>query len=50
MTEDDHIRKEVIMQMMCDLELDKRKIEQKFGIDFDKYFREAFQKLDLFVA
>jgi len=49
MTADDHIRKEVIMQLMCDLELDKRAIEQKFGIDFDEYFRSDIPKLDQFI-
>ena len=49
MTADDHIRKEVIMQLMCDLELDKRAIEQKFGIDFEEYFRRDIPKLDQFI-
>ena len=49
MTADDHIRKEVIMQLMCDLELDKRAIERRFGIDFEDYFREDIPKLDQFI-
>ena len=49
MTADDHIRKEVIMQLMCDLELDKRAIERRFGIDFEDYFREDILKLDQFI-
>jgi oxygen-independent coproporphyrinogen-3 oxidase len=49
MTKDDHIRKEVIMQLMCDLELDKREIEQKFGINFEDYFRNDIPKLDQFI-
>ena len=49
MTADDHVRKEVIMQLMCDLELDKREIEKKFGIDFEDYFRNDIPKLDQFI-
>jgi oxygen-independent coproporphyrinogen III oxidase len=49
MTADDHIRKEVIMQMMCHLSLDKAAVEQRFGISFDDYFAEDLPKLDEFV-
>jgi oxygen-independent coproporphyrinogen-3 oxidase len=49
MTNDDHIRKEVIMQLMCDLELDKREIEKKFDINFEEYFRNDIPKLDQFI-
>ena len=49
MTPDDHIRKETIMQLMCHLEIDKRGIEQKFGIDFENYFAGDIRKLDVFL-
>jgi oxygen-independent coproporphyrinogen-3 oxidase len=49
MTEDDHIRKETIMQLMCSLEIDKRRVENEFGIDFAHYFREDIPKLDPFI-
>jgi oxygen-independent coproporphyrinogen III oxidase len=49
MTEDDHIRKETIMQLMCHLEIDKRDIEAKFGIDFEDYFAADTPKLEVFV-
>lgn len=49
MTADDHVRKEVIMQLMCDLELDKREIEKKFAINFEAYFRSDIPKLDQFI-
>lgn len=49
MTADDHVRKEVIMQLMCDLELDKREIEKKFAINFEDYFRADIPKLDQFI-
>jgi oxygen-independent coproporphyrinogen III oxidase len=50
MTRDDHIRKEVIMQLMCDLELDKREIKKKFDIDFEEYFCNDIPKLDKFIS
>jgi oxygen-independent coproporphyrinogen-3 oxidase len=49
MTEDDHVRKETIMQLMCHLEIDKRDIERKFGIDFEQYFADDLPKLDAFI-
>lgn len=49
MTEDDHIRKETIMQLMCNLEIDKRDIEAKFGIDFEDYFAADIPKLKVFI-
>jgi oxygen-independent coproporphyrinogen-3 oxidase len=50
MTTDDHIRKETIMQLMCHLEIDKRAIERKFGVDFEEYFAADIPKLDVFIA
>ncbi|MCL5267617.1 MAG: oxygen-independent coproporphyrinogen III oxidase [Bacteroidetes bacterium] len=49
MTEDDIIRQHVIMRLMCDMELNKRDVERKLGINFDDYFGTALQKLDEFV-
>jgi oxygen-independent coproporphyrinogen-3 oxidase len=49
MTTDDHIRKETIMQLMCDLVIDKRDIEKRFGIDFEEYFKSDIPKLDQFI-
>lgn len=48
MTADDHVRKETIMQLMCRLEIDKREIESRFGIDFDEYFADDLPKLGVF--
>ncbi len=45
MTNDDVIREQVIMRLMCDLQLDKVKIDQKYGIDFDYYFSSALHQL-----
>ncbi|HTH51192.1 MAG TPA: oxygen-independent coproporphyrinogen III oxidase [Pyrinomonadaceae bacterium] len=50
MTQDDHIRKETIMQLMCNLEIDKGRVEREFGIEFDKYFAADLPKLDPFIA
>ena len=50
MTADDHIRKETIMQLMCHLQIDKRSIEQRFGIDFEDYFAADLDKLDTFIS
>ncbi len=49
MTSDDHIRKETIMSLMCNFEIDKRSIGQQFGINFDEYFADDLPKLDTFV-
>jgi oxygen-independent coproporphyrinogen-3 oxidase len=48
MTDDDHIRKDTIMQLMCNLEIDKRRVERTFDIDFDSYFADDIKKLDAF--
>jgi oxygen-independent coproporphyrinogen-3 oxidase len=49
MTDDDQIRKYVIMRLMCDLELDKRQVERNFGIVFDTYFESSRHDLGQFV-
>lgn len=46
MTKDDVIRKDVIMQLMCNLVLNKAEVEQKYGVVFDDYFAESIQKLE----
>ncbi len=38
LTDDDVIRRHVIIRLMCDFELDFREIENKFKIDFEQYF------------
>ncbi len=48
MTLEDHIRKETIMQLMCNLEIDKLRVERKFDINFNDYFREDIGKLEAF--
>lgn len=45
MTADDHVRKHVIMRLMCDLELDMESVERRFGIRFETYFARALDAL-----
>ncbi len=45
LTEDDHIRREVIMKLMCDFELDFESIESKYKIDFKDYFKWGLSNL-----
>jgi len=47
--DDDRLRREVIMRIMCDNALNKRSVEAQFGIEFDTYFRSAIGKLQRFV-
>ena len=49
MTADDHVRKETIMQLMCNLAIDKSRVDARFGIDFDDYFRAEIRKLKVFL-
>lgn len=50
MTQDDHIRKDVIMKLMCDMELDKAEVESAHGIVFDDYFAASIPKLAQFIG
>ncbi|TPH13473.1 oxygen-independent coproporphyrinogen III oxidase [Litorilituus lipolyticus] len=49
LTEDDIIRGEVIRELMCNLYLDKEKINKKYNIVFDEYFAEDLPLLDTFI-
>ncbi len=46
LTEDDIIRREVIMDIMCNLYVDKKYISSKFNIDFDTYFEKELLELE----
>ena len=46
MTHDDIIRKEVIMKIMCDFELEFETIEKKFDINFEEYFAYGLNNFD----
>lgn len=50
MTDDDVLRREVIMKIMCDNEVRKADIGDRYGIVFDEYFGEALAKLGQFAA
>jgi len=43
--DDDKIRRVVIMQLMCNFHLDCREVEERFGIDFGKYFAAELEEL-----
>ncbi|MFA6232641.1 MAG: oxygen-independent coproporphyrinogen III oxidase [Bacteroidota bacterium] len=45
LSDDDLLRRDVIMTLMCDFELDKRAIERKWNITFDDYFHDAYERL-----
>ncbi len=45
LTEDDLLRREVIMKLLCDFSLDIKAIEKKYQIDFPTYFADAIQML-----
>lgn len=44
--EDDHLRRYVITRLMCDFELDKMDVEEKYNIDFDTYFENELFELE----
>jgi len=45
LTRDDHIRRDAITRIMCDLELDKPGFAAAWNIDFDEYFAEGLVDL-----
>jgi oxygen-independent coproporphyrinogen-3 oxidase len=45
LTQDDHMRREAITRIMCDLEMDTAAFGTEFGIDFDAYFGEGLVDL-----
>jgi oxygen-independent coproporphyrinogen III oxidase len=49
LNEDDHIRRYVIMRLMCDFELDFTVVEKKFNIDFNSYFASGLTGLKDFL-
>ncbi len=42
---DEKIRRDVIMRIMCDLELDYGDISARFGINFERYFTRELEEL-----
>ncbi|MDN3640407.1 oxygen-independent coproporphyrinogen III oxidase [Simiduia curdlanivorans] len=45
MSQDDHIRKAVIMDLICQFQVTFSDIEQAFGIEFKHYFKQALVQL-----
>ncbi len=44
--EDDRIRRHVIMSLMCNFQVDKEVVSNRFGIDFDHYFASSLSRLN----
>ncbi|MEW9796601.1 oxygen-independent coproporphyrinogen III oxidase [Alteromonas sp. CYL-A6] len=49
LSQDDLIRRDVIMALMCNLTVDFSDIEGRYGIDFSAYFRDELEQLAPFV-
>ncbi|MBI4027341.1 MAG: oxygen-independent coproporphyrinogen III oxidase [Verrucomicrobia bacterium] len=45
LSDDDVLRREIIMRLMCDFALDPDAIGRRFGIEFSSYFAEALEML-----
>ncbi len=43
--DDDRLRAEVIQQLICHGNLNMRRVESEFGIDFDDYFQDELKRL-----
>ncbi|MDR1192340.1 MAG: oxygen-independent coproporphyrinogen III oxidase [Verrucomicrobiales bacterium] len=50
LTDDDVLRREVIMRLMCDFELDTLAFGGKFNINFPRYFAESLSALEPLAA
>jgi oxygen-independent coproporphyrinogen-3 oxidase len=50
LTEDDKVRRETIMRVMCDLSLDYSAMSQKLGINFSSHFEREIESLAPFEA
>ena len=45
LNDDDHLRREVVMGLMCDFELSFKSVEEKFDISFKDYFQWGLNNL-----
>jgi oxygen-independent coproporphyrinogen-3 oxidase len=43
--DDDIVRADIIQQVMCRGEVDRQRIEQRYGLDFEDYFADALSRL-----
>jgi len=48
LNEDDLLRRYVITRLMCDFELTKGDVEERYGISFDHYFKKELERLEPF--
>ncbi len=48
LTDEDRLRRRVIMELMCNLELDTKFIERRYDIDFPRHFRTELDELRRF--
>jgi len=46
LSEEDHLRRQVIMRLMCDFSLDYSQFETEFGINFKEHFADGIADLD----
>ncbi|GLR69763.1 oxygen-independent coproporphyrinogen III oxidase [Agaribacter marinus] len=46
---DDQIRRDLILQLMCNFEIDKQAFSEKHNIDFNYYFKQSLSTLETFV-
>ena len=49
LSQDDFIRRAVIKQLICHFELDFRSIESQWDLNFEDYFKEDLQLLQVFI-
>ncbi len=49
LTKDDLIRQYVISQLMCNFRLHYQALEQMFAVQYDDYFRNEHQSLNIFL-
>jgi oxygen-independent coproporphyrinogen-3 oxidase len=45
LSDEDHLRRQVIMRLMCDFALDYAQFESEFGIDFKEHFADGLSDL-----
>ncbi len=50
LTEDDLIRQQVISDIMCNFRIDFAKLKERYGIEFEDYFKEELPQLEGFIA
>ncbi len=48
LTEEDHLRREVIQDIMCQFELDPQAISDDYNIDFREHFKDSLPQLKPF--